>query len=121
MKKFLARVAHALHGWVFFFRNETNGRIQAVVAVLIVMAGFFFRIAAQEWLWLLICIGLVIALEMVNTAVETLADHLHPERHPEIKVVKDVAAGAVLWASVMSVVIGAIIFLPRILDLLEKK
>lgn len=118
MKKFLARVTHALHGWVFFFRNETNGRIQAVVAVLIVMAGAFFRIAAQEWLWLLICIALVIALEMVNTAVETLADHLHPERHPEIKVVKDVAAGAVLWASAVSVVIGAIIFLPKVWSLM---
>ncbi len=118
MKKFLARVTHALHGWVFFFRNETNGRIQAVVAVIIVMAGAFFRIAAQEWLWLLICIALVIALEMVNTAVETLADHLHPERHPEIKVVKDVAAGAVLWASAVSVVIGAIIFLPKVWSLM---
>lgn len=62
----------------------------------------------------LLCNGLVIGLEMVNTAVETLSNRLHPEKHPDIKIVKDVAAGAVLWAAVMSVVIGAIIFLPKV-------
>lgn len=82
--------------------------------MVVVVAGFALRITAQEWLWVLLCIGMVIGLEMVNTALEALANHLHPEQHPAIKVVKDVAAGAVLWASCISVVVGVIIFGPRL-------
>ena len=115
MKIFLARVAFALQGWGHFFKKETNGQIQLMVALLVVIAGFIFHLSSHEWLWILLCIGLVLSLEMVNTAVETLANRLHPEKHADIKVVKDVAAGAVLWASVISVVIGGIIFLPKIL------
>ena len=118
MKAFLNRVGFALQGWLYFFRNETNGRIQAVVAVMVIAAGYFLGINAAEWLWILLCMGFVIGLEMVNTAVETLANRLHPEKHPEIKIVKDVAAGAVLWASLISVVVGLIIFVPRIRDLI---
>ncbi|HSK13223.1 MAG TPA: diacylglycerol kinase family protein [Phnomibacter sp.] len=114
MKAFFSRVRYALQGWVHFFSHETNGRIQAVVAIVVSIAGWVFQISPQEWLWILLCTGLVISLEMVNTAIETLADRLHPDRHPEIKIVKDVAAGAVLWAAIMSVVIGVIIFLPRV-------
>lgn len=119
MKAFLFRLTNAFKGWLHFFRTETNGRIQAVVALVVVAAGFFFGISAQEWLWVLLCIGLVTGLEMVNTSIETLANHLHPERHAEIGIVKDVAAGAVLWASVVSVIIGAVIFLPKLLEILS--
>jgi diacylglycerol kinase len=116
MNAFIKRLQYALQGWAYFFRKETNGQIQAVIAMLVIIAGFVFGISAEEWLWILLCIGLVLALEMVNTAIETLANRLHPERHPDIKIVKDVAAGAVLWASVMSVMVGLIIFLPKIID-----
>ncbi len=114
MKSFLQRVGFALQGWRFFFAHETNARIQAVVAISVVIAGFVMKISSAEWLWILLCIGLVIGLEMVNSAIETLADHLHPELHPSIKIVKDVAAGAVLWAALISVVIGLIIFFPKV-------
>lgn len=114
MRAFLLRLGFALQGWLHFFRTEANGRIQAVIAVLVVAAGFIFKVSAQEWLWILLCIGLVTGLEMVNTAIETLANRLHPDRHPDIKIVKDVAAGAVLWAAVISVIIGAVIFLPKV-------
>lgn len=117
MRAFLSRLDFALQGWLHFFRTEANGRIQAVIAAMVVVAGFFFGVSAQEWLWILLCIGLVTGLEMVNTAIETLANRLHPERHPDIKIVKDVAAGAVLWAAVISVMIGAVIFLPKVWSL----
>jgi diacylglycerol kinase len=119
MKAFLFRLYNAFQGWLHFFRTEANGRIQAVIAVLVVAAGFLFKVSPQEWLWILLCIGLVTGLEMVNTAIETLANRLHPDRHPDIKIVKDVAAGAVLWAAVVSVIIGAVIFLPKLLAIVS--
>lgn len=115
MKRFISRVRFAMKGWSAFFRNEKNGKIQAVVAVMVVAAGGYFGISTTEWMVLLLCVGLVLSLEMVNTAIEKLADQTHPEQHPQIGVVKDVAAGAVLWASVISVVIGLLIFLPHLL------
>lgn len=114
MKSFISRVQFALQGWLYFFKHEANGRIQAVIALMVIAAGFYFKITLHEWLWVLLCIAMVIGLEMVNTAIETLANRLHPDRHPDIKIVKDVAAGAVLWAAVMSVVVGLIIFWPKV-------
>ncbi len=119
MKAFIARVGFALQGLVQFFKTEANGRIQAVVAILVVAAGFIFGISTQEWLWVLLCIGMVIGLEMVNTAIETLANRVHPDIHPDIKIVKDVAAGAVLWVAVISAVIGVIIFLPKLWEIIS--
>ena len=119
MRAFLQRLQYAIQGWKYFFAHETNGRIQAVIAVLVVLAGWWMQINTNEWLVILICIGLVLGLEMANTAVEKMADHLHPERHPQIKIVKDVAAGAVLFAAVISAIAGVIIFLPRLLSLLQ--
>ena len=81
-------------------------RIHFGVGILAVALGFIFRIENYEWLALVIVIGFVFILEIINTAIETLADHLHPGQHPEIGVVKDVAAGAVLVASVVAVIVG---------------
>lgn len=118
MKAFWVRLKNAIAGWYLFFSNETNGQIQAVIALLVVIAGFVFSINATEWIAVLLCIGLVIGLEMVNSALETLCDHLHPHRHESIRFIKDVAAGAVLWATVISIVVGLIVFLPRVVDLI---
>lgn len=63
----------------------------------------------------LLCIGLVMALEMVNAAIEKLCDRLHPDKHTDIKLVKDMAAGAVLWAAIISAIVGLIIFAPKLL------
>ena len=118
MKRFFTRVQYALQGWTAFFAKETHGQIQLIVAIIVVVAGCYFSISTTEWMLLLLCIGLVLALEMVNTAVEKLADRVHPNLHPQIGLVKDVAAGAVLWASVISVVIGLMIFIPYVKALL---
>lgn len=118
MKRFITRVQYALQGWTAFFAKETHGQIQLIVAIIVAATGFYFSISTTEWMLLLLCIGLVLALEMVNTAVEKLADKVHPDHHPQIGLVKDVAAGAVLWASVISVVIGLMIFIPYVKALL---
>ena len=108
----MLRVQFALQGWASFFTRETHAQIQAVVAVIVVVAAWLLHISALEWIVVLLCIGWVLSLEMVNTAIEKLADQTHPERHPAIGLVKDIAAGAVLWASVISVIIGVLIFWP---------
>jgi diacylglycerol kinase len=112
MRRFLLRVQYALQGWASFFRHETHGQIQAAISIVVLLAGLFFGISRTEWIAVLFCIALVLSLEMLNTALEKLADQTHPERHPQIGLVKDVAAGAVLWAAILSVVVGAIVFWP---------
>jgi undecaprenol kinase/diacylglycerol kinase (ATP) len=118
MKAFLNRVRYPLQGWVSFFRHEKNGQIQLLIAVFVVIAGFLLSISVIEWMMVLACIGVVIALEMINSAIEKFCDHVNPQVHPTIKFVKDIAAGAVLWVAVISAIIGAIIFLPKIFSYL---
>ena len=81
-----------------------------------IMLGIVTKISSLQWLLIGFCITLVIALEMINTAIEALADHLHPGIHPKIGLVKDLAAGAVLIAAVMAFITGCCIFTPRILN-----
>ncbi len=76
--------------------------------------GFIFQIGRHEWLALVIVIGVVFLAELFNSAIEKLADVIDPEWNDKIGVVKDLAAGAVLVSAVVSVVVGAIIFLPEI-------
>lgn len=111
---------NALNGLSLFFRKERNGKIQAAVTVIILITGFLFNISAIEWILVLICICLVLALEIMNSALEHLCNLVHKEYHPSIKIIKDIAAGAVLFASIISVIIALIIFLPKILVLLWK-
>ena len=88
-------------------------KMHAVMTVLVVIAGFFFHISMTEWCICLGLFGLVMALELVNTAVESVVDLVTEERKPLAKVAKDTAAGAVLIAAIMAAVIGLIIFVPR--------
>lgn len=119
MKKLIRRFGFALNGWRLFFKTEQNGQLQAAIALLAIIAGFVFQIGITEWMFLLLCIALVLGLEMINSVIEKLADHVHPQRHPQIKWVKDAAAGAVLVAAVISAIIGCLIFLPKILRLIH--
>lgn len=118
MKAFLNRVKFALQGWVSFFRREKNGQIQLFIAMMVIIAGFILRVTITEWMILLSCIGVVVSFEMINSAVEKICDHVNPGIHPAIKVVKDIAAGAVLWSAVIAAIIGCIIFLPKLVHLL---
>jgi diacylglycerol kinase len=109
---------NAWKGIQHFFLHDRNGRIHLGATIATVLAGFILKVAAMEWVVLLICIAAVIALEMINAAIEKLCDMVHKDYHPAIKIIKDISAGAVLFAAVVSIVIGAIIFLPKIIELL---
>lgn len=93
-------------------------KIHCVCMILVIIAGFFFRISVTEWCICLILFGLILSLELINTAVESVVDLVTEERKPLAKVAKDTAAGAVLMSAIMSAVIGCVIFIPKLLGFL---
>jgi undecaprenol kinase/diacylglycerol kinase (ATP) len=109
---------NAFSGLKYFLRHESNGKIQSIIGFCTLLLAAFFHISYVEWVVILICIGSVLSLEMLNSALEKLCDIVQPDFHPQIKIIKDVAAGSVLWASIISASIGVIIFLPEILKYL---
>lgn len=113
-KRFLEAVLNAFNGLKYFFLHEINGIIQLAVAAVVIALSVGLRISIIEWLIVLVCIGIVIGLEMLNTSIENLSNLVQKEYHPIIKIVKDVAAAAVLWVATISIIIGCIIFLPKI-------
>ena len=115
--KFIQSLQFAISGIITFFRNERNGQIQLVAAIIVVTLGLVFQIDTKEWLVVVLCILMVVTLEMINTALEQLCDVVQPDYHPQIKIIKDIAAGAVLIAALGSVIAGAIIFVPKIFAL----
>jgi diacylglycerol kinase (ATP) len=108
---------NAFRGIAIILRSQRNARIELFIAISVVISGFLFRISPDEWVSVLICFGLVLGLEGINTAIELLADKLHPGNDPLIGKAKDAAAGAVLIASVFAAITGIVIFAPRILSL----
>ena len=119
MKTFLRSVHFAFQGAVQFFSRQRNARIQTVMGIAAISLGFIVSITPYQWLLVLFCIGLVISLEMINSAIEIFCDMVTTDFHPRIKVIKDVAAGAVLVASIASLIIGLIIFIPALTNFLN--
>lgn len=107
-------VAFALAGIKASF-GERNMRIHISLGLLVIMAGVFFSISRMEWLFILLCIAGMFTLEMLNTAIEKTVDLVTDEFHPLAKVAKDLAAGAVLVYTVYSIIVGIIIFLPKVI------
>ena len=101
---------YAIKGLIAAIGSERNMRFHLCAAFYVVCAGLLCRVTAGEWTVLVLCIALVTGMELVNTALETLCDALHPERDEKIGRVKDVAAGAVLLCAVGAAVAGGLIF-----------
>ena len=111
---------YAGQGIVWLFRSQWNARLELAAGVLVIAAGAFFRIQPWEWAACLLCIGAVLTLEAVNTAIEAVVDLVSPQHHPLAGRAKDVAAGAVLLASLAACAVGGLIFLPKIWALLAQ-
>ena len=109
---------HAYEGINYAITKERNMHIHVAFSVVVIAAGAFFRISYCEWLICLGLIGLVISLEMINTAIEAIVDMITTKEDPNAKVAKDTAAGAVLVSSCISALIGFAIFLPKIFEFL---
>jgi diacylglycerol kinase len=118
MKKFINSFAYAIDG-IKVCLKQRNLRIHITVAVLVVIVGFWLKISIAEWAVLVLTMGLVISLELVNTAIESLVDLATSEYHILAKTAKDVAAGAVLVSAIASVFIGLLIFIPPLFRLIS--
>lgn len=105
---------YAFQGLLYCLRHERNMKIHACMAILVTAAGTILRISLQEWIVCLVLFGLIFSLEMVNTAVESVVDLVTREYDPLAGIAKDVAAGAVLAASIFAAIIGCIIFVPKV-------
>ncbi len=115
VSKMLRSFIPALAG-LRFLLQENNARFHLLAAIIALSAGFYLRISAIEWVIILILIGLVLAAETFNTAIEKLCDFVSPEYNEIIGKVKDLAAAAVLIIATAAVIIGIVIFLPKILN-----
>lgn len=105
----------AFEGIKVAIQKGRNFRIQIIFGMLSLFLGFIFKISSSEWIALIFIVALVLILELINTAIESIVDLVSPEIHPKAKIAKDVAAAAVLVASISAVVIGAFIFFQNIL------
>lgn len=106
---------YAFDGICAAVREEPNLKFHLIAALFVVAAGFYFQLSFPDWMIIILLIGLVITLELTNTAIEAIVDSFTPDQHPRAKYAKDIAAGAVLVASLTATIIGAFIFLPYIL------
>lgn len=90
--------------------------VQLAIGVAVCLLGWFLEISSFEWLAQTLAIGLVLVAEGLNTAIEKLCDFVHQEWHTEIGRIKDIAAGAVTIAALVAIIVGLIIYLPRLLE-----
>ena len=115
----LGSFKHAYDGIVYAVVRESNMHIHLLASLLVVVAGVIFGITRVEWFICIILIGLVISLELINTAIEACVDLITTKENPLAKVAKDVSAGAVLVISIVAAIIGLSIFIPRLVSFLS--
>lgn len=119
-RHFIQALRHAFDGIVTMLKEERNMRYHVLAASLVLLLGVLLRVSTADWLWLLLVIFLVFAAEFLNTVTEAVTDLLVRHQYDiEVKKAKDVAAGGVLIAACFAIVVGLIIFGPRLLKLIE--
>ena len=112
IKRLYKSFAYAFRGLGKTLREEQNLQIQSIAGLVVIILGWYFRIEVEEWLILILVIGLVILMEIINSAIERITDVLKPRLDNYVKEIKDIMAAAVMLASVIAVTVGLIIFLP---------
>jgi diacylglycerol kinase len=110
-------IGYAFEGLKTLFKEEPNALIHGSITLIVIIAGFYFEVSNTEWIALLFAIGLVFGLELINTAIENICNLISIERNEQIKKIKDLSAAAVLVAAVISVIIGVIVFIPKIITI----
>ena len=110
----LRSIRYAYEGIEAFISAQHNAIIHFYTTAFVFMAAIFFKVSTTELIMLAFAAGFVWSAEIFNTAIESMMDHLSPEKHPRVKYIKDLAAGAVLVAAITAIITGLIIFIPKI-------
>ena len=110
---------YAFNGAKTLIKNEPSIKVQVFLVVIVTAMGFYFKISSVEWMFQLLAIGLILTAEGLNSAIEAIADFIHPDYHIKIGHIKDIAAGAVFFAAIIATIIGLIIYIPYIKVLLD--
>ncbi len=113
-QKLLTSFLTATNGLKTAFKKHRNLQVMGVVALAVIALGIFIHLIRFEWAIIILCIALVLGLELLNSALEETLDHLHPQFHKNVGNAKDIAAGAVLLASIGAAIAGLFIFIPKL-------
>ncbi len=118
LKQRIASFKYAFTGMTEVIQSQANPKIHILAALITILGGWFFTISTEEWCLVIICITSVLGAESLNSAIEYLTDLVSPEFHPLAKKTKDAAAAGVLWVAIGALLVGLVIFLPKVLALL---
>ncbi|MFB1039061.1 MAG: diacylglycerol kinase family protein [Polaribacter sp.] len=110
----LRSLKFAFKGAWLLLTTEDSIKAQVLMAVIVTVMGFFFDISNIEWMLQFLAIGMVLVAEALNTAVEKIADFVHPDFHIKIGFIKDIAAGAPTFAGIISLILAGFIYIPKI-------
>ncbi len=111
----LRSIKFAVKGMWLLLTTEDSIKAQTFIGLISTLMGFYFSISTTEWMIQLLTIGLVLVAEALNTAVEKVADFIHPDYHKKIGFIKDIAAGAPAFAALIALIIASIIYVPKII------
>ena len=114
MKKLIKSFKYAFEGILAGIKEEQNMKIHIIIMILVIIFGIMLKINTTEWIICILLFGLVISMELMNTAIENTVNLITKEKNQQAKIAKDVAAGAVLVSAIASAIIGLIIFIPKI-------
>ena len=106
---------YALRGLWLLVSTEHSIMVQTAIAILMTLFGWWLDLSATEWILQIFAIGLVLVAESLNTAIEKICDFIHPDYNERIGFIKDISAGAVTFAAISAIIIGLIIYLPKML------
>lgn len=115
-KRIINSFKYAIEGFISSFKTERNMKFHIFIMVLVILAGIILKITKAEWIVCIFCIAMVISAELFNTSIETVVDLVMPYKNEKAKIAKDVAAAAVLVLAIASVIIGLMIFMPKIIN-----
>jgi diacylglycerol kinase len=106
-------IKYAAKGFWILITSEHSIIAQVIIAIIMTVFGFIMHLSATEWMFQIMAIGLILVAESLNTAIEKMADFIHPEYHKQIGRIKDISAGAAFFAAIIAIIIGLIIYVPK--------
>ena len=117
IKRFFKSFYYAFQGIKTVLKTEQNFLVDIIVSIIVLVLGYFLKLSMIEFAIVILSIGLVVSLELINTSIEYTVDMAMPQVHPLEKAAKDISGAAVLFSAIVSLIIGLIIYLPKIISL----